>query len=140
MGQFNGLQLGDFRTEGQKDVEKKGVLAHPTCIYLLYALALAFMLKRLELEDLKLEDITVAMDKSAVAIKLVKSKMNQDAKGVTGTLGCTCKRAKSTCPAELANVLVNKIKARITVIKQETVWVASDLLGHSVLAPNYEFL
>ncbi|CAE7468205.1 unnamed protein product [Symbiodinium sp. CCMP2592] len=81
---------------------KPGHLAFP---YLTYALATAFMLRLIEFCELTWQDVIIAEDGSSVGLILEKSKMDQEAKGIKRTLGCTCGTNPKGCPVEIAKML-----------------------------------
>ena len=93
------VQLAAFTASGKRANLCPGKVAFP---FLTYALALNFMLRRLELEMLKVKDIQVSADKSKVTVYIKESKMDQESRGVSKTLVCACKTSKASCPVELA--------------------------------------
>eukprot|EP00439_Symbiodinium_sp_Y106_P022599 s5809_g2.t2 len=79
--------------------------SHLAFPFLTYALATAFMLRLIELLELTWMDIIISADGATVSLILEKSKMDQEAKGVKRTLGCTCGTDPEGCPVEIAKKL-----------------------------------
>ena len=96
----------EFQVAQLKDASKgtlePGAMAFPV---LTYSLALFFMMRMLELLDLKWTDIVLAGDGSSVAVVLERSKGDQEARGVKRTLGCTCRSSPGSCPVEAVKKL-----------------------------------
>ena len=101
------LQLDDFDKKGREMNLKRKTLAFP---YLTYALALCFLLRRIELENLRWKDIEIPKDRSKVTLLIRTSKPDQESKAVRRTLGCTCNSTKSMCPVEIASSLKDKME------------------------------
>jgi hypothetical protein len=98
------LQVADFKSALPD--WRPGKLVYPK---LTYSLAVAFMLRRCELEKLSLDDIHVNQDKRRVTLHIRSAKMDQQAKGAKRTLGCTCSSMPSHCPFETTLELVHAL-------------------------------
>ena len=114
-------QLEDFDAKGKSRELVPNEVAFP---YLTYALALVFMLRGIELEELTWEDVFFGAQNELVSLFIKSSKVDQRAQGATRTLGCTCKSRKSKCPVEL----IKKLK-----MKHELQWPGSTATNTPVL-------
>ena len=122
------FQAGDFPFEAVTHDLVPNELAFPM---LTYCLALAFMLRRCELEQLRWGDLT--WNDTQVTLLLRKSKTDQAAKGVRRTLGCTCRSAPATCPVELVKELAAATDKAFPGARGDHSWVACSTEGNQVV-------
>ncbi|CAE7542163.1 unnamed protein product, partial [Symbiodinium necroappetens] len=102
---------------------------------LTYCLALAFMLRRCELEQMKWSDLVwnLVWNDSQVTLLIKKSKTDQAAKGVKRTLGCTCRSSPATCPVELVKKLAAEVDKALPGFRDNHSWVACSTEGNKVV-------
>ena len=96
-----------------------------------YCLALAFMLRRCELEQMKWSDLE--WNDAQVTLRIRKSKTDQAARGVKRTLGCTCRSAPATCPVELVKKLASEVDKALPGHRDNLSWVACSTEGNRVV-------
>eukprot|EP00439_Symbiodinium_sp_Y106_P058953 s2183_g8.t1 len=92
------FQMNDFPGDAHSYDLRPGEVAFPVFTY---CVALAFILRRCELERTRWEDLTLDPKGRHLTLHIKKSKTDQEGKGVKRTLGCTCRTSKATCPVEL---------------------------------------
>ena len=92
------FQISDFPDDAHSYDLRRGEVAFPKFTY---CVALAFILRRCELERTRWEDLTLDPKGRHRTLHIKKSKTDQEGKGVKRTLGCTCRTSKATCPVEL---------------------------------------
>ena len=122
------VQLADFPDDSQKHDLVPGELAFPK---LTYGLALMFILRRAEAERLRWEDITLAPDGSQVTVFIRASKTDQAGKGVSRTLGCTCRSDPANCPVELVKALTEAFDRSVG-RREGKAWLTSSSEGLQV--------
>ena len=72
-----------------------------------YAWATIWMLRAVELFQMKAQDVDINFERRTVAIRITVSKMDQEARGVTRTLGCCRKTAcERECPFSMAILIL----------------------------------
>ena len=98
---------------------------------LTYCLALAFMLRRCELEQMRWSDLD--WNDSQVTLLIPKSKTDQAGKGVKRTLGCTCRSCPTTCPVELVKNLAAEMDRALPGHRFNRAWVACTTEGNQVI-------
>ena len=121
------VQLRDFGPEALECDLTPGALAFP---FLTYGFALSFMLRRGELEWLRLGHLTVTDVRDMVTVTIPRSKCDQAEKGVQRSLGCTCSSSPATCPVEVAYALQQSFR-RANLLGDHTQgpWITSSSEG-----------
>ena len=72
-----------------------------------YAWSTIWMLRAVELFQMRAQDVDINFEKKTVAIRITVSKMDQEARGVTRTLGCCGKAAcERECPFSMAILIL----------------------------------
>ena len=89
------FQISDFPDDAHSYDLRRGEVAFPkfTC-----CVALAFILRRCELERTRWEDLTLDPKGRHRTLHIKKSKTDQEGKGVKRTLGCTCRHLQGNLP------------------------------------------
>ena len=122
------FQIEEFGDDVNEHDLVDDALAFPA---LTYSLAVAFMLRRCELEKLRWEDVHLAPDSTQVTLHIKESKNDQQGQGVKRTLGCTCRSSPATCPVECVKKLKERfLKAGLLEPKQEKTWITSTTQGN----------
>ena len=77
---------------------------------LAYHWAVVWMLREIELREVRIKDVTLGRQQKRVTLMIRKSKMDQAAKGVRRTLACICQSGNCTmaCPWALALVVLGR--------------------------------
>ena len=124
------FQISDFPDDAHSYDLRRGEVAFPKFTY---CVALAFILRRCELERTRWEDLTLDPKGRHRTLHIKKSKTDQEGKGVKRTLGCTCRTSKATCPVELYKNFARAFEKAFPGRDRAKAWLTSSPEGEKII-------